>query len=46
MSEAEYEQLDPRQDEIGLYLWGTIGWFVLLFLGAAILIFAGHSAVV
>lgn len=43
MSVVQREQLDPRQDELGLYLWGTVVWFVLLFVGTALLIYAGHT---
>lgn len=46
MSVARREQLDPRQDELGLYLWGTVVWFVLLFAGAALLIYAGNTMMV
>lgn len=44
MSAIQPEQLDPRRDKIGLYLWGTVVWFALIFLGALVLIVAGNTA--
>lgn len=36
-------QLDPRQDRLGLYLWGTLLWHLLLLTGATILIVVGGA---
>lgn len=45
MTGLEYHELDPREDLIGLYVWGTVGWFVMLFIGTTILVFLGNAPV-
>jgi len=35
-------QLDPRKDQLGLYLWGTVVWFLVLAISALALIYFGH----
>lgn len=36
-------QLDPRKDRLGLYLWGTIVWHLLIVLGTVLLILGGRA---
>lgn len=35
-------QLDPLEDHVGLYLWGTIVWHLLIVFGTAVLIVGGQ----
>lgn len=39
------DELDPRQDRLGLYLWGTIVWHLLIVFGTAVLIVGGSMLV-
>lgn len=37
------QELDPRNDRLGLYLWGTIVWHLLILLGTVLLVVAGRA---
>lgn len=45
MSVDRPEHIDPRRDLVALYTWGTLGWFVLLFIGATMLLAVGKLVV-
>lgn len=37
-SVVERRQLNPWNDRLGLYLWGTIGWHALIVVGTLLLV--------
>lgn len=36
-------QLDPRKDRLGLYLWSTVVWHLLIVLGTVLLVVGGRA---
>lgn len=36
-------ELDPRNDRLGLYFWGTIVWHLFFLVGAILLIVGGRA---